>query len=97
METLHVLSGNVAVLNDIPSRYLHPGSSSAQSRDYLLPGRFRGQYVSLRLPEDSLSTGTLFLGKSRCGIYYTIPQNMISHLYRRFLFLQIIIGNDNNQ
>ena len=72
METLHVLSGNVAVLNDIPSRYLHPGSSSAQSRDYLLPGRFRGQYVSLRLPEDSLSTGTLFLGKSRCGKTNTI-------------------------
>lgn len=38
MENLRVLSGSVAVLNDIPARYLHPGDSPAQSRDYLLPG-----------------------------------------------------------
>lgn len=56
MENLRVLSGSVAVLNDIPARYLHPGDSPAQSRDYLLPGYFHDQYISLHLPENSLTT-----------------------------------------
>ena len=60
MENLRVLSGSVAVLNDIPARYLHPSDSPAQSRDYLLPGYFHDQYISLHLPENSLTTGTLF-------------------------------------
>lgn len=72
MENLRVLSGSVAVLNDIPARYLHPGDSPAQSRDYLLPGYFHDQYISLHLPENSLTTGTLFLGQPRCGKTNTI-------------------------
>ena len=66
MENLRVLSGSVAVLNDIPARYLHPSDSPAQSRDYLLPGYFQDQYISLHLPESGLTTGTLFVCHLRC-------------------------------